>query len=121
MQSIAVLRSSKGSPQKARLIVDQVRGRNVTEALALLSLNKKRLARIVKKVLWSAISNAEHNAEKKNIRLNLDQLIISECYVNTGVTKYRRRVRPAPMGRAYREHRRLFSIKFVLTDQSEQS
>lgn len=119
MRSVAILRSSKGSPQKARLIVDQVRGRNVTEALALLNLSKKRLAKTLRKVLWSAISNAEYTAEKENVRLNLDQLVISECYVGTGMTKYRRRVRPAPMGRAYREHRRLFSVKFVLTDHSE--
>lgn len=119
MRSVAILRSSKGSPQKARLLVNQVRGRNVTEALALLGLSSKRLARVLKKVLWSAISNAEYIAEKRNTHIDIEKLIISECYVNTGVTKYRRRIRPAPMGRAYREQRRLFSVKFVLTDQSE--
>jgi len=120
MDSAAVLRSTKGSPQKARLIIDQVRGRNVTEALAMLNLSNKRVASVLKKVLWSAISNAEHLSEKKNIKLNIEQLFIKECYVNTGLTRYRRRVRPAPMGRAYREQRRLFTVKFVLSDGNEE-
>ncbi len=119
MRSTAVLRSTKGSPQKARLIIDQVRGRNVTEALALLALSKKRVASVIKKVLWSAISNAEHLSEKGNSKLNIEQLFITECCVNMGLTKHRRRVRPAPMGRAYREQRRLFTVKFVLSDSNE--
>jgi len=120
MHFTAVLRSTKGSPQKARLVIDQVRGRNVTEALALLNLSRKRVASVLKKVLWSAISNAEYLSEKNNLKLNIEQLFIKECYVNTGLTKHRRRIRPAPMGRAYREQRRLFTVKFVLSDGNEE-
>ncbi|MGQ9897569.1 MAG: large ribosomal subunit protein uL22 [Acidobacteriota bacterium] len=120
MESTAILYSVKGSPQKARLIIDQVRGHTVTEALALLTLNKKRIALVLKKVLWSAISNAEYLSEKKNSKLNIEQLFIKECHINKGITKYRRRVRPAPMGRAYREQRRLFTVKFVLSDNSQE-
>ncbi|QUW03476.1 50S ribosomal protein L22 [Chloracidobacterium validum] len=119
MRSTALLRSSKGSPQKARLIIDQIRGRNVTEALALLNLSRKRLAPILRKVLWSAISNAEYRAEQNNIQLNMEQLFVEECSVETGLTKYRRRVRPAPMGRAYREQRRLFNVRVVLSDDKK--
>lgn len=119
MRSIAFLRASKGSPQKARLIIDQIRGRNVTEALALLDLSNKRSSSILRKVLWSAISNAECLAEQRNIKLNIDELFIRECSIETGLTKHRRRVRPAPMGRAYREQRRLFNVRFVLSDSVE--
>lgn len=119
MYFTAILRSAKGSPQKARLLLDQLRGRNVTEALALLNLSKKRIAPVLKKVLWSAISNAEFSSEKGNSKLNIEKLFIAECYVNKGLTKHRRRVRPAPMGRAYREQRRLFTVKFVLSDGNE--
>jgi len=119
MRATAILRSAKGSPQKARLVVDQIRGRNVTEALALLNLSKKRVASLLKKALWSAIANAEYLSEKENLKLNIEKLFIAECYVNKGITKHRRRIRPAPMGRAYREQRRLFNVKFVLSDGSE--
>ena len=102
MEAIAKGKYLKGSPQKARLVIDLIRGRNVQEALAILRFTKKRATRAIEKVLLSAVANAR----EKNATADVDRFVVDRAVVNSGPTKWRRRVRPAPMGRAYREQRR---------------
>jgi len=102
MEAIAKGKFLKGSPQKARLVIDLIRGKNVQEALAILRFTKKRATGSIEKVLLSAVSNAR----EKNAAADVDRFIVSRAVVDTGPTKWRRRMRPAPMGRAYREQRR---------------
>ncbi|HWX41970.1 MAG TPA: 50S ribosomal protein L22 [Blastocatellia bacterium] len=105
MKARAVAKYIKGSPQKARLVIDLIRGRNVNEALAVLATTRKRAAKPIEITLRSAIANAEQKADQFNVNFDVDRLMVSEATVDLGPTKYRRRVRPAPMGRAYRERR----------------
>lgn len=105
MKAIAVAKYIKGSPQKARLVIDLIRGRNVNDALAILRSSNKRASTPIEITLRSAIANAEYKADQLNIAVDVDRLVVSRAVVDLGPTKYRRRVRPAPMGRAYRERR----------------
>ncbi|MCI0489959.1 MAG: 50S ribosomal protein L22 [Blastocatellia bacterium] len=105
MKARAVAKYIKGSPQKARLVIDLIRGRNVNEALAILASSPKRAARPIATTLRSAIANATQKADLINVSVDVDDLVVSTATVDLGPTKYRRRVRPAPMGRAYRERR----------------
>jgi large subunit ribosomal protein L22 len=105
MKARAVAKFIKGSPQKARLVVDLIRGREVNEALSLLAGSGKRAAKPIETVLRSAISNAEQKADTLNVAIDVDTLRVSLATVDLGPTKFRRRMRPAPMGRAYRERR----------------
>ncbi len=104
MQAIARAKYIRTSPQKARLVVDLIRGRQAGEALNILRFTKKRAAHEVEKVLRSAISNAENRAEG----VNVDRLYVTEAFVGDGPRV--KRIRPAPMGRAYRYQRRLAHI-----------
>jgi large subunit ribosomal protein L22 len=105
MKSRAVAKYIKGSPQKARLVVDLIRGRGVNEALSILSASRKRAAKPIEVTLRSAIANAEQKADQLNVAIDVDSLVVSTATIDLGPTKFRRRVRPAPMGRAYRERR----------------
>jgi large subunit ribosomal protein L22 len=102
MEAIAKGKYLRGSPQKARLVIDLIRGRNVQEALAILRFTNKRATKPIEKVLLSAVANAK----EKNAAADVDQFVVERAVVDSGPTKYRRRVRPAPMGRAYRQQRR---------------
>jgi large subunit ribosomal protein L22 len=123
MEARAVGKYIPGSPQKARLVIDLIRGKSVNEARSILLFSPKRAARKILGVLQSAIANALRKADEQNIALDVDDLVISECYVNSGPTKHRagsRRYRPAPRGRAYLERRRSSHITIVVaTRQSE--
>lgn len=110
MEARAVGKFIKGSPQKARLVLDLIRGRNVQDALGVLRFTKKRATRSIEKVLLSAIANAR----EKFATADVDQFIIARAVVDMGPTKWRRRVRPAPMGRAYREQRRYKHITITI-------
>lgn len=92
------------SPQKMRLVVDLIRGRRVQDALHTLHYTPKRAAKHVEKVLRSAIANAERKAEDAGSPLDVDQLFVSQCFVNEGPRW--KRLRPAPMGRAFRYQKR---------------
>jgi len=102
MEAKATGKYLKGSPQKARLVIDLIRGRKVQEAFAILRFTKKRATRPIEKVLLSAVANAK----EKNATADVDSFIVDRAVVDMGPTKFRRRVRPAPMGRAYRQQRR---------------
>jgi large subunit ribosomal protein L22 len=110
MESIAKGKYLRGSPQKARLVIDLIRGKNVQDALALLRITNKRATKPIEKVLMSAIANAK----EKNAAADVDQFIVDRAVVDSGPTKWRRRVRPAPMGRAYRQQRRYKHVSITI-------
>jgi large subunit ribosomal protein L22 len=88
------------SAQKAGLVMDLIRGKKASEALAILRFTKKAVAREIEKALRSAIANAVNVADKnQKRRLDEDDLVVSACYANQGPSM--KRVRPAPMGRAF--------------------
>ena len=108
IQAIAAARHVRMSPQKVRLVVDLIRGQRAEDALQILRFTKKRATRDVEKVLRSAIANAERKAEDSGASLDVDHLYVSECFVNEG-SRWKR-LRPAPMGRAFRYQRRTSHI-----------
>jgi large subunit ribosomal protein L22 len=111
MQAKAEARYIRVSPQKARLVVDMIRGKKAGAALTTLRTVNKRIAPTVEKVLQSAIANATNKSED----VDVDQLVVSEAYVNEGPRM--KRVRPAPMGRAYRYQRRMSHIVIRVTEK----
>jgi len=108
MEASATYKYMRISPQKARLVVDLIRGKSVSEAFSILKFTKKRVTRDVEKILRSAVSNAEQKSE----HLDVDDLVVARIFVNEGPRQ--KRVRPAPMGRAFRYQRRTSSITVVV-------
>jgi large subunit ribosomal protein L22 len=96
------------SPQKARLVIDLIRGQKAQDALQSLRYTPKRAAKHIEKVLRSAIANAERKADDSGSPLDVDQLFVSKAYVNEG-SRWKR-LRPAPMGRAFRYQKRTAHI-----------
>ena len=119
MEAIAKTKYLKGSPRKARLVIDLIRGRNVSQALAILKFTDKRAAQPISKCLASAIANATYQAEQKNIAIDPDELWVRSCFVDMGPTKGRKRMRPAPQGRAYREQRHYCHITIEVTSDDQ--
>lgn len=115
MEAIAKTKHLKGSPRKARLVIDLIRGRNVSQALAILKFTDKRAADPIAKTLQSAIANATYKAEQQNIAIDPDDLYVKSCFVDMGAHKNRRRMRPAPQGRAYREQRHYCHITVLVS------
>ncbi|GAB3096954.1 50S ribosomal protein L22 [Aestuariicella hydrocarbonica] len=110
MEVSAKLRGAQLSAQKARLVVDQIRGKHVEEALDILAFSPKKGAAIVKKVLESAIANAEHNEGA-----DVDELTVSTVFVDEGLTM--KRIRPRAKGRADRILKRTCHITVKVADQ----
>src|SRR6201998_3174186 len=108
IEAHAMARHVRQSPQKIRLVVDLIRGQRAEDALQILRFTKKRATRDVEKVLRSGIANAERKAEDAGASLDVDHLFVSNCYVNEG-SRWKR-LRPAPMGRAFRYQRRTCHI-----------
>ena len=119
MEAIAKTRHLKGSPRKTRLVIDLIRGQNVSHALAILKFTDKRAAGPIEKTLRSAIANATYLAEQQNIAVDPDDLWVRTCFVDMGPTKNRRRMRPAPQGRAYREQRHYCHITIQVTSDEK--
>ena len=119
MEAVAKLKHLKGSPRKARLVIDLIRGRNVSQALSILKFTNKRAADPISKCLSSAIANATYQAEQQNIAIDPDGLWINTCFIDMGPTKNRRRMRPAPQGRAYREQRHYCHITIHVTTEEK--
>jgi large subunit ribosomal protein L22 len=111
MEARATGKYIRGSAQKIRLVVDLIRGQKVSDALNILQFTKKRATRDVEKVLRSAIANAE----QKNENADVDSLVVNRAFVNEGPRM--KRVRPAPMGRAYRIQRRMSHICIHVSDK----
>ena len=116
MEATASAKYLRGSAQKARLVVDMIRGKDVSQALAILRFSKKRAAGHIEKCMRSAIANANEAAEKANISIDPDDLWVRTAFVDGGPTKNRRRVRPAPQGRAYREQRHFCHVTISLSN-----
>src|SRR3984893_5389004 len=108
IEAVAMAKHVRMSPQKIRLVVDLIRGKRAEDALQILLFTMKRASRDVEKVLRSAIANAERKAEDAGASLDVDHLFVSNCYVNEG-SRWKR-LRPAPMGRAFRYQRRTAHI-----------
>ena len=110
MEARATAKFIRVTPQKARLVIDLIRGKNAGQAINILRFTKKRVSGQVEKVLRSAIANAEQKSEG----VDVDRLVVSRAYVNEGPRV--KRVRPAPMGRAYRYQRRMSHITVVVEE-----
>ncbi len=108
MQVNATLKYARISPQKARLVANQIRGKDVESALQLLAFSNKKAAEIVKKVVESAIANAEHNEGA-----DIDELKVSAICVNEGPTY--KRIRPRAKGRANRIFKRTSHITVTVS------
>ena len=115
MEARASAKYLRGSPQKARLVIDMIRGKNVNQALAILRYANKRAALGIEKCVKSAIANANEAAEKANVSVDPDELWLKAAYVDDGPTKHRRRVRPAPQGRAFRQQRHFCHVTILLS------
>lgn len=115
MEAIAKAKYIKGSPRKARLVIDMIRGVNVAKALAILQFTNKRATDPIATCLKSAIANATFKAEQENIAVDPDDLWVKTCFVDMGPTKGRRRMRPAPQGRAYKEQRHYCHITIAVS------
>ncbi len=114
MEARAEAKYIRCSAQKARLVVDLIRGRRAGEAINILQVTNKRVAHEVAKVLRSAIANAEDRSED----LDVDALYVSRAYVNEGPRM--KRIRPAPMGRAYRYQRRMCHIILHVAERKQE-
>jgi large subunit ribosomal protein L22 len=118
MEAIAKATNVRISSQKAKLVMDLIRGRAYSEARDILKFTNKRAAGLIYKVLETARANAEQQAQIDNVIVDVDDLWVKACYADTGTTKHRRRVRPAPMGRAYRERRHYSHLTVVVSSES---
>ena len=108
----ALQRTTRQSPYKMRLVVDQIRGKGVNEALALLQFSKKHAAREIAKVLHSAVANAEHKGRVANEPVDVDQLYVKHAVINEGPKL--KRFMPAAMGRATPIHKRTSHVEIVV-------
>jgi large subunit ribosomal protein L22 len=114
MEFRAETRFLRVSPQKARLVLDLIKGRRVEEARNTLMFTKKRVASHIGKLLQSALDNANFLATEKGLDVEIDNLYVKRAVANDGPRM--KRIRPAPQGRAYRYQRRISHIELVLAE-----
>ncbi|PLS15545.1 50S ribosomal protein L22 [Peribacillus saganii] len=112
MQAKAIARTVRIAPRKVRLVADLIRGKQVGEAVAILRFTPKAASPVVEKVLKSAVANAEHNYD-----MDVNNLVITEAYVNEGPTL--KRFRPRAMGRASAINKRTSHITIVVSEKKE--
>jgi large subunit ribosomal protein L22 len=117
MEFRAQTRFVRVSPQKARLVLDLIKGRRVEDALNTLTFTKKRVAAKVEKLLRSAVENANYLSTEKNVEVDLDNLYVKRAVANDGPRM--KRIRPAPMGRAFRYVRRIAHIEIALAERGK--
>jgi large subunit ribosomal protein L22 len=115
MEFRAEMRYLRVSPQKARLVLNLIKGRKVEEARNTLLYTKKRVAAPIGKLLQSALDNANFLSAEKNLDVDIDNLYVKSAIANDGPRM--KRIRPAPQGRAYRYQRRIAHIQLVLADR----
>jgi large subunit ribosomal protein L22 len=115
MEFRAQVRFTRVSPQKARLVLELIKGRKVEDALNILVFTKKRVAATVEKLLRSALENANYLSSEKGIDVDVDKLYVKNAVANDGPRM--KRIRPAPMGRAFRYVRRISHIEIVLAER----
>jgi large subunit ribosomal protein L22 len=117
MEFRAQTRFVRVSPQKARLVLDLIKGKRVEDALNTLAFTKKRVAAKVEKLVRSAVENANYMSTEKNVDVDLDNLYVKHAVANDGPRM--KRIRPAPMGRAYRYVRRIAHIEIALAERGK--
>ena len=111
----AEARFQRVSPQKARLVLDLIKGRGVEEALTTAQFTKKRIAPVIHKLLTSAVDNAKYLSGEQGLDLDVDNLYVKQALANEGPRM--KRIRPAPMGRAFRYQRRLTHIVLSVAER----
>ena len=111
----AEARFQRVSPQKARLVLELIKGRKVEEAINTVMFTKKGVAPLVEKVLRSAVQNANYLSEEQGLDVDVDNLYVKTALANDGPRM--KRIRPAPMGRAYRYQRRLSHIVISVAER----
>jgi len=117
MEFRAQARFMRVSPQKARLVLDLIKGRRVEDALNTLMFTKKRVAPTIEKLLRSAVENANYASTEKGADVDVDNLYVKRAIANDGPRM--KRIRPAPMGRAYRYVRRISHIEIALAERGK--
>src|ERR1700736_713151 len=105
------------SPQKARLVLDLIKGRGVQEALETAAFTKKRIAPVIHKLLVSAVDNAKYVSGERGDDVDVDNLYVKQALANDGPRM--KRIRPAPMGRAFRYVRRIAHIEILLAERGK--
>ena len=111
----AIQRSTRQSPYKMRLVIDQIRGKMVNDALALLKFSKKRAAEQIAKTLGSAVANAEHLARTNNEAVDVDRLYVKHAIINEGPKL--KRFTPAAIGRATPIHKRTSHVEIIVAER----
>jgi large subunit ribosomal protein L22 len=113
----AEARFQRVSPQKARLVLELIKGRGVQEALETAAFTKKRIAPVIHKLLISAVDNAKYVSGEQGADVDVDNLYVKTAVANDGPRM--KRIRPAPMGRAYRYQRRLTHIILTVAERQD--
>ncbi len=113
----AVQRTTRQSPYKMRLVIDQIRGKDVNEALALLAFSKKHAAKQIEKVLRSAVANAEYKSREGNEPIDTDRLYVKHAVINEGPKL--KRFMPAAQGRATPIQKRTSHVEIVVAERDE--
>ena len=119
MEFTATARFQRVSPQKARLVLDLIKGQKVSDAFSTLAFTKKRIAGPVEKLLRSAVDNANYLSQEKGLDVDVDDLVVKSAIAGDGPRL--KRIRPAPMGRAFRYVRRMAHIVIVLGERTSKS
>jgi large subunit ribosomal protein L22 len=117
MEFRAQARYMRVSPQKARLVLDLIKGRRVEDALNTLTFTNKRVAATIHKLLRSAVENANYLSSEKGVDVDIDSLYVKRAIANDGPRL--KRIRPAPMGRAFRYVRRIAHIEIELAERGK--
>jgi large subunit ribosomal protein L22 len=119
MEFKAKARFIRVSPQKARLVLDLIKGKRVEDALTTLMMTKKRISTDVAALLRSAVQNADYLSQEKGFDVDVDRLYVKTAIANDGPRM--KRIRPAPMGRAYRYQRRIAHLEIVLGEKGAEN
>jgi large subunit ribosomal protein L22 len=112
----AQARFQRVSPQKARLVLELIKGQSVEQALNTVAFTKKAVAPMVEKVLRSALQNANYLSQEQGLDVDVDNLYVKSAIANDGPRM--KRIRPAPMGRAYRYQRRISHLEIALEEKA---
>jgi large subunit ribosomal protein L22 len=107
------------APQKARLVLDLIKGKRVEDALTTLQFTKKRIAPAIFQLVRSAVENANYMGQEKGVDVDVDKLYVKSAIANDGPRL--KRIRPAPMGRAFRYQRRISHLEVVLAEKGAQN
>jgi large subunit ribosomal protein L22 len=111
----AEARNQRVSPQKAKLVLDLIKGQRVEAAINTVAFINKRIAPVVEKVIRSAVANAQHLSDERGLDVDVDNLFVKTAVANEGPRM--KRIRPAPMGRAYRYQRRIAHIIITVAEK----